>query len=110
MTDKEIKKFYNSAAWQQRRLKILERDHYECQDCKRRLQEAGRKGKRLYGWQAKIGRATEVHHIKELKEQPELALDINNLTSLCRRCHNIRHGRNPFQFKKKKPKVSTEKW
>ncbi len=32
MTEKEEKKFYNSADWKHKRICILERDHYECQD------------------------------------------------------------------------------
>ena len=40
MTDKEAKAFYNSSAWKQKRLQILNRDHYECQDCRRRIRDA----------------------------------------------------------------------
>ncbi len=32
--------------------------------------------------------AAEVHHIIEISEDPDLALDINNLESLCKRCHS----------------------
>ena len=32
MTDKEVKKFYNSGKWKKKRLDILERDHYEFDD------------------------------------------------------------------------------
>lgn len=46
----------------------------------------------------------------ELKEHPELALDNDNLISLCVRCHNIRHGRVPHKFKRKKKLVSRERW
>ena len=58
----------------------------------------------------KIARAEQVHHIQELKEHPELALDNDNLISLCVRCHNIRHGRVPHKFKRKKKLVSRERW
>ena len=34
MTDAEAKKFYNSKAWENKRIEILKRDHFECQDCK----------------------------------------------------------------------------
>ncbi|MFR0840753.1 MAG: hypothetical protein ACLSH0_05900 [Mediterraneibacter faecis] len=40
MTDKEAKAFYNAAAWKHKRMQILERDHYECQDCRKRLKDA----------------------------------------------------------------------
>lgn len=31
--------------------------------------------------------ATEVHHVRPLEDYPGLALDLDNLESLCRRCH-----------------------
>lgn len=110
MTDKEVKKFYNSGKWKKKRLDILERDHYECQDCVKRLQEAAIKSIRLSAEERKIRRAEEVHHIKELKEYPELGLDDDNLISLCTRCHNVRHGRYPKKFIKRKKRLTEEKW
>ena len=35
----------------------------------------------------------EVDHIKELEHYPQYALDINNLRTLCKDCHNKRHNR-----------------
>lgn len=64
--------FYQTKAWRHIRTVALQRDHYLCQ---LRLSENC----------TKI--ATTVHHIKELEEYPELALDINNLTSTCYYCH-----------------------
>lgn len=110
MTDKEVKQFYNSKKWKKKRLDILKRDRYECQDCAKRLQEAAAKGIQLRADERKIRRAEEVHHIKELKEYPELGLDDDNLTSLCIPCHNIRHGRNPKRFVKRKKRLTEEKW
>lgn len=61
-------KFYKSKEWKVKRLEILERDDYECQECKTN------------------GNLTldslEVHHIKELKEHPGLALEDDNLITL----------------------------
>lgn len=37
--------------------------------------------------------ATEVHHIVKIKDDPELRLDLDNLMSLCSRCHSIRSAR-----------------
>jgi len=34
--------------------------------------------------------ANEVHHIKKLREHPELKYDSENLMSLCKSCHSIR--------------------
>ncbi|MDE5884327.1 MAG: HNH endonuclease [Oscillospiraceae bacterium] len=68
--------FYKSAAWKKKRLVILRRDGYQCQDCKR------------YG---RIRQAVTVHHIQHLDEHPELAFRSDNLISLCAECHNKRH-------------------
>lgn len=81
MTDKEAKKFYNSTMWKHKRMQILERDHYECQDCRKRLRDAVAAGDILRGEEKKIRRAEEVHHIVELKEHPELGLEICRRTS-----------------------------
>ena len=110
MTDKEAKAFYNSSAWKQKRLQILNRDHYECQDCRRRIRDAVAAGTVLTGRDRKIWRAEEVHHIQELKEHPELGLEDDNLISLCVQCHNLRHGRVPRRFKRKKKLASKEMW
>ena len=69
-------KFYKSSAWEKKRLEILERDNYECQRCK---EKGG------------FSPATCVHHIKHLKDRPDLALDDDNLVSLCDACHNLEH-------------------
>ncbi|MDE6707870.1 MAG: HNH endonuclease [Oscillospiraceae bacterium] len=54
----------------------MRRDGYQCQDCKR------------YG---RLREAVTVHHIQHLAEHPELALQSENLISLCAECHNKRH-------------------
>lgn len=110
MNDKEVKAFYNSSAWKHKRMEILERDRYECQDCKGRLKQAAERGEQLSGRDRLIRRAEEVHHVRELKEHPELALDNDNLISLCTQCHNIRHGRHPQRFIKRKKRLTEEKW
>lgn len=78
-------RFYKSSQWQQLRRKALERDHYECLWCKE---------------QGKVTTATddvlEVDHILTLEEHPEHRLELDNLRTLCRTCHNKRHQR--FQF------------
>ena len=68
--------FYTSAAWKSKREAILSRDGYMCRNCKR------------YGRQRP---ATTVHHIKHFDEFPELALESDNLISLCEACHNLMH-------------------
>lgn len=111
MTDKEAKKFYNSSSWKEKRIKILIRDHYECQDCIERLRAAVKSGTQLSIKDRVIRRATEVHHIQELKEHPELALNDDNLISLCYLCHNTRHGRvRSFKRHRDNKCVTEERW
>ena len=110
MTDKEAKQFYDSAVWKRKRLDILKRDRFECQDCRAKLEAAVKEGRWLSEKDKKIARAQQVHHIQELREHPELALDDDNLVSLCIPCHNLRHGRAPKKFKRKKKLASEERW
>ena len=95
-TSKETRAlFYNSNEWKRKRLEIIRRDNYECQWCK----EEGR---------VTVADAStlEVDHIKELEDYPELALDDENLRTLCKECHNKRHGR--MNYRHTNPKVN--KW
>lgn len=85
--------FYKSTVWLCKRKHILKRDNYECQHCK------------LKGMYSK---AETVHHIKHLKDYPQLAIEDDNLISLCNVCHNIVH---PEKLKIiKKEIVSEERW
>lgn len=70
------KPFYNSKRWKNKRLYILSRDGYLCQECKK------------YG---RDREANIVHHIKEMDEFPELKLKNDNLVSVCAACHNKIH-------------------
>ncbi|MDT2181402.1 HNH endonuclease, partial [Paenibacillus larvae] len=70
--------FYKTTRWKQKRSKILRRDEYLCQECKR------------YG---KSVLATTVHHINPLEQQPGLATVSWNLVSLCQQCHDKMHDR-----------------
>lgn len=92
--------FYNSRTWRKFRIKILQRDHYECQRCKAKKVR-------------KIVRATHVHHIQELKDKPELALEADNLISLCHPCHEEIHERlsKANEARKKEVKfMNEERW
>lgn len=110
MTDKEVKQFYNSKRWKLKRIHILQRDHYECQDCVSRLKEAAVKCIQLPANERRVRKGADVHHIKELKEYPELGLEDDNLISLCVECHNKRHGRTVRQFVKRKKPLTEERW
>lgn len=85
-------RFYQSREWRQLRKQILERDHYECQWC-------ADEGKVTNHFEAVL----EVDHIQELEHYPELALEMTNLRTLCKECHNKRHRR--FQFRKEQTKI-----
>ena len=75
---------YRTQTWKRLRRKALERDLYICQDCLKRPDVAGRCA-------IAPREATVVHHILPISEHPELALDLDNLISLCESCHNKRH-------------------
>ena len=110
MTDED--KFYHSAAWRKKRKDILRRDNFECQRCRRRIEEANRDGITLEAAKRKISRAVCVHHIKEYKDRPDLALIDDNLISLCGNCHNDIHGRTAGEKLRytKRIRITNEKW
>ncbi|WBX80132.1 HNH endonuclease signature motif containing protein [Virgibacillus salarius] len=94
--ENRLVKFYQSKEWRTLRLEALKRDNYECQECKR---------------QGGVSLAQNVHHIKEVKQFPELALVLDNLESICIPCHNHEHKRLEKYIRKKKPKfVNEERW
>jgi len=108
-TREQKRKFYDSKEWKQLREFIKQRDNYECQECKRKgyvtvdTNEYSERAKRK-----KI--ALVVDHIKPLEDYPELALDPDNLETLCVRCHNKKHRRT-FEFQKKPNKWAyDERW
>ena len=74
--------FYHTAAWKRARAAALMRDGGMCQDCMDRMRA---------GYGIKPRRATMVHHIVPIDERPDLALDLDNLRSLCDECHNREH-------------------
>ena len=86
---------YKSKQWRLKREDILNRDHYECQRCKR-----------LHG---KLRHASVVHHIVELREDVELMLDDDNLESVCKKCHNELHPEKRIKYKRKRF-VNVERW
>ena len=97
MTREDKLKFYHSPAWKKMSPYILRRDHYECQECRKKT--------------GKIRRATLVHHIIPYEERPDLGLDEDNLEAVCDRCHNIIHGRVGWQIQRPRKKYATEeKW
>lgn len=84
--------FYHTTVWRKKRASILKRDGHACCLCK---------AKGIYT------KATTVHHIRHLKECPELALSDDNLQSLCSECHEKAH---PEKFFKKTGFENPERW
>lgn len=78
--------FYKTTKWIKKRPKVLRRDNYECRECKR------------YG---KVRLATLVHHVNPLETHGHLALDTNNLISLCNSCHESMHIRKTHELSDK---------
>lgn len=78
---------YSSAAWKNIRGYVFHRDQMLCQDCLK---------KGIYT------PAEEVHHIVELTpsnvSDPNIALNADNLISLCRECHRARHSTNSRRY------------
>ena len=70
--------FYKNNKWVVKREKILKRDGYECQNCRRYFRSK----------EAKV-----VHHIYFYEDYAELGLMNWNLISLCNECHNKMHNR-----------------
>lgn len=70
--EKEAKAFYKKADWRRcRALKLAQSPL--CETCK----AAGR-----------FVAANHVHHIAERRDRPDLAFSLDNLQSLCLRCHS----------------------
>lgn len=85
-TRESRRRFYQSSQWRHLRQQVLERDHFECQWCKS-------EGKVT----TELDSILEVDHIKELEYYPDQALELDNLRTLCKECHNKRHQR--FQYR-----------
>lgn len=94
--------WYNSAAWKTMRALVLKHDRYECQPCKAR---------------GRYRRAKIVHHVKHLKDRPDLALSLydpdtgeRQLVSVCKQCHEVLHPESQRQFAPKTKPVTQERW
>lgn len=62
-----------TAKYYKARVEALERDDFECQIC--------------------FQKGTDTNHIKTVKQFPELAYEINNLITLCKKCHDTKVSR-----------------
>lgn len=92
-TDRYIK-FYHTKAWQSARHMALVRDHYLCQVCKR---------------QGRLTPANTVHHIKHIRDDWSKRLDLSNLETICKECHNKEHPEKASKNKQKTLKLKQRK-
>lgn len=79
---KQSDPFYHSKEWKKVRADALQRDFGMCQDCMDKFRA---------GIIRKPRRAVMVHHIIPRSERPDLELVMDNLRSLCAKCHEDHH-------------------
>lgn len=102
IANNRVDKFYNDRSWRRRAEEIKLKQNNECQFCKAR---------------GKVGPAEIVHHVKHLRQYPELAyseyyIDENGqrqrqLVACCFNCHEKEHNR----IGRKKDKFTNiERW
>jgi len=91
--------FYTCQTWLTLREEVLVEYKHECQDCKAR---------------GRYSKATHVHHEKEVRRYPRLALSryhiadgkkYRQLTPLCDGCHKKRHSKGEI-----KEPLTEERW
>lgn len=83
----QVSRFYWMKEWRIIRKIRKQIDNKECQRCKRNG---------IYS------PADMVHHKKEVRFFPELALDLDNTESLCNACHNREHPEKLNRYQKKR--------
>lgn len=94
-------KFYSWPEWGHVRSDVLMLDRHECQRCK--------------NVKHRYRKAVLVHHVKHLKDRPDLALSIwdgqeRQLISLCRGCHEEEHPERQWRKVQKREYVTQERW
>lgn len=94
--------FYLWGAWKQKCREVKALDHNECQACKAR---------------GRYRRGELVHHVKHLRDRPDLALSIwdpatgdRQLVLLCKACHRREHPESLRQFAVVCSPVTQERW
>ena len=107
-----LDKFYHSKHFKHIKNDVLKEQHYECQMCKDKGKLTIVKPKELSKSNKRSG---VVHHVKEVRTHPHLALSKyyiddhgrkqRQLIVLCDSCHEIVHDR----FAKKEP-INEERW
>ncbi|HJJ05790.1 MAG TPA: HNH endonuclease [Clostridiaceae bacterium] len=93
------KRFYSDIDWIKLSAEILERDNFECQECKKEGKLTIKQHKKKL----------DIHHIKELETNPELAYVKSNLETVCVHHHNILDNKK-FNVNKKEKFMNEERW
>ena len=94
--------FYSWTEWLVLRPDVLRLDQGECQRCKRRGRQRA---------------ARIVHHVKHLRDRPDLALSIwdretgeRQRVTVCKRCHEELHPESQRPFRRTHAPVTEERW
>jgi len=96
--------FYWWPEWQRLRGDVLQLDRFECQLCKAR---------------GRYRKATLVHHVKHLRDRPDLALSLfdpdtgeRQLVSVCKKCHEAEHPEalEAHRFEPRSVPLTRERW
>ena len=94
--------WYNSGDWGRVKEAVKQMDHCECLVCK----AMGRHSP-----------ARVMHHVKRLRDRPDLALSIydpdtgaRQLISVCKDCHEMLHPEAQRQYAARKEPVTKERW
>ena len=95
-------KFYSWPEWRKLRPEVLKLDNRECQLCKQ---------------QGRFHGASIVHHVKHLRDRPDLALSVwdqdtgeRQLISVCKACHEELHPESQRPFPRRSSPVTEERW
>lgn len=108
---KEHREYLKTFQWQEVRTKVLKRDNYLCQDCLNfnrinRIKEVFRVNGCIFEDFEILVSAEQVHHT----DYSALGTcgEIDNCVSLCKNCHDLRHGKNTDLHKQLISKVYTK--
>jgi len=98
----EEHRFYLWGPWRRLREEVLRMDRYECQLCRAR---------------GRYARAELVHHVKHVRDRPDLALSIydpdtgeRQLVAVCARCHQREHPEALVIAPRRAETISAERW
>lgn len=100
-----VDKFYNSTDWDELREKVLKRDKGKCQFFLGKWNDG-----KHFPVHLKIIDANTVHHIIPIRERPDLALVESNCISLSFEAHEIIEERHRWSWRKKKKRITEERW